>query len=91
MNEVMTWEAIEAEFDGEWVLIEKPDYDGEGRIVSGRVLYHSSKWMQVNHMWDETGLEDTDVLLVSKEPVEFLINWGLPGGYGIYDWSKLGL
>ena len=25
MNQVMTWEEIEAAFDGEWVLIEDPE------------------------------------------------------------------
>ena len=91
MSEVMTWAEIEAEFDGEWVLIEKPSYDGEGRVIGGRVLYHSSNWMHVSQMCDGSSLKDTEVLLVSKELVEFLINWGLPGGYGIYDWSKLDL
>jgi len=41
MNEEMTIEEIESQFDSEWVLIEDPTTDEHLKILGGRVLYHS--------------------------------------------------
>jgi hypothetical protein len=41
MNEQMTIEEIESQFDSEWVLIEDPRTDEELKLLGGRVLHHS--------------------------------------------------
>lgn len=41
MNQQMTIEEIEAQFDSEWVLIEDPQTDEKLKILGGRVLHHS--------------------------------------------------
>ena len=41
MNEVLTWEEIEAAFDGEWVLIEDPELTSTPEILGGKVIFHS--------------------------------------------------
>ncbi len=37
----MTMEEIEAEFDGEWVLIANPETDQYNYVTRGTVLFHS--------------------------------------------------
>ena len=41
MDNEMTIEEIESQFDSEWVLIEDPKTDEELKVVGGRVLHHS--------------------------------------------------
>ena len=41
MEQVMTLEEIEQQFDHEWVLIADPLTDESLAVKSGRVLYHS--------------------------------------------------
>jgi hypothetical protein len=41
MNREMTIEAIESEFESEWVLIEAPQTDEALKVLGGRVLFHS--------------------------------------------------
>ena len=90
MSDLMTWQEIEETFDSEWVLIEDPEYDSRKEITSGKVLYHSPEWRQVQRKSDALDPANADVVYVCKEPVVYLLNWGLPGAYGIYDWSEAG-
>ena len=48
MNEVMTWEEIEAAFDSEWVLIEDPEMTGSLAIIQGRVIFHSKSRTEIH-------------------------------------------
>lgn len=41
MEQIMTIEEIEKNFDHEWVLIADPQTDEALEVKSGRVLYHS--------------------------------------------------
>ncbi len=41
MNEEMTIEEIESQFDSEWVLIEDPRTDDALNVLGGTVLHHS--------------------------------------------------
>jgi hypothetical protein len=41
MNEEMTIEEIESQFESEWVLIEDPRTDEALQVLGGRVLHHS--------------------------------------------------
>jgi hypothetical protein len=40
MNGVMTLVEIERSFDSEWVLVGDPEYDAQGEVVRGTVLFH---------------------------------------------------
>ena len=41
MEQIMTLEEIEKQFDHEWVLITDPQTDEALQVKSGRVVYHS--------------------------------------------------
>ena len=41
MDNEMTIEEIESQFDSEWVLIEDPNTDEDLKVLGGRVLHHS--------------------------------------------------
>ena len=41
MDNEMTLEEIESQFDSEWVLIEDPNTDEDLKVLGGRVLHHS--------------------------------------------------
>ena len=40
MNEVLTRAEMEAQFDGEWVLVADPELDKNLEVLCGRVIYH---------------------------------------------------
>ncbi len=42
MNEVLTRAEMEAQFDGEWVLVADPEVDDYFEVLRGQVVYHSS-------------------------------------------------
>ena len=48
METVMTWAEIEAEFEGEWVLIEDPDIRDSSEIYGGKVIFHSKSRADVH-------------------------------------------
>ena len=48
MSKVMTWAEIEAEFDGEWVLIEDPETTPGHQVIQGRVIFHSKDRKEVH-------------------------------------------
>ena len=91
MNQVMTWEEIEAEFDGEWVLIENPETTPVLEILRGKVVFHSKDKQEVHEEMMELPKLNHAVMYIGETSMDFLINWGLPGGYGIYDWSEADL
>ena len=41
MQPEMTMEEIEAQFDGQWVLIADPETDQYDRVTRGKVVFHS--------------------------------------------------
>ena len=43
MSQAMTWAEIEAEFDGEWVLIEDPELTRSLEVLGGKVIFHSTE------------------------------------------------
>lgn len=40
MNEVLTRAEMEAQYDGEWVLVADPELDNSLEVLRGRVVYH---------------------------------------------------
>ena len=41
MDQEMTFQEIEAEFDSEWVLVGDPETDDHLNVIKGKVLCHS--------------------------------------------------
>ena len=41
MSDVMTKAEIEAQFVGEWILVEEPETDAANEVLRGRVTCHS--------------------------------------------------
>ena len=41
MPQEMTIEEIEAQFDGQWILIADPETDQYNRVIRGTVVFHS--------------------------------------------------
>ena len=41
MSDILRIEEIDSQFVSEWVLIENPDTDSTGRVLGGRVAFHS--------------------------------------------------
>ena len=48
MGQVMTWEEIEAAFNGEWVLIEDPETTTYQQVTGGRVIFHSKDRAEIH-------------------------------------------
>ena len=40
-DEIMTLAEIENRFDGEWILVEDPEYNHDDEVIRGKVLCHS--------------------------------------------------
>ena len=91
MSELMTWQEIEEAFDSEWVLIEDPEMTPSLEILRGKVIFHSRSRAEVHERMVELPKMHHAVMQTGESSMKFLINWGLPGGYGIYDWSEMGL
>lgn len=91
MHKVMTWQEIEGTFDGEWALIQNPEYNEDMEVISGKVVYSCNDREELRREFDEARLPNSKVVYVTTEPVVYLLNWGIPGGWGIYDWSEADL
>ena len=48
MDEVMSWAEIEETFNGEWVLIEDPEFSPGPQFIRGKVIFHSKDRAEVN-------------------------------------------
>lgn len=78
IDQQMTWEEIEKEFDSEWVLIDEPELDGFNNVLSGRVRFHGEKRSEA---WDVCGKIDSPhtkaVLYIGAPPADmrFALNF----------------
>ena len=70
MNEVMTWEEIEAAFDGEWVLIEDPEMTPMHEITGGKVIFHSKGREKVHEEMRKLPKLNHAVLFIGQPPEE---------------------
>lgn len=48
MDKVMSWSEIKEAFDGEWVLIEDPEFTDTRVFVRGRVIFHSKDRAEIS-------------------------------------------
>ncbi len=58
MTEVLTRAEMEAQFDGEWVLVADPEIDKHHEVQRGRVVYHGT---------DREAMYDCDASLQLKK------------------------
>lgn len=58
MNEVLTRAEMEAQFDGEWVLVADPEMDENQDVRRGRVVFHGK---------DRDAMYDCDASLQLKK------------------------
>ena len=48
MDTVMSWPEIEETFNGEWVLIEDPEFSPGPQIIRGKVIFHSKDRAEIS-------------------------------------------
>ena len=53
MDKVMSWQEIKEAFDGEWVLIEDPEYTRSREFVRGKVIFHSKDRAELGAKMEE--------------------------------------
>ena len=83
MNEVLTRAEMEAQFDGEWVLVADPEVDDSHEVQRGRVIHHS---MDREAIYDhEESLHSQSLVHVylGKMPKRILLNDWLTMGAAI--------
>jgi hypothetical protein len=68
MDTALTMEEIEAQFDGEWVLIEDPVANAALQVQGGTVRFHSTDRREVYKKAAELKLRRSAVLFVGKMP-----------------------
>ena len=71
MNEVMTWAEIEAEFDGEWVLIEGPEMTRSREVVCGTVVFHGVSKEELYDKLEELRPTCSAIRFIGKLPDNF--------------------
>ena len=73
MNEVMTWEEIEAAFDGEWVLIEDPELSSELEVIGGRVIYHCAERDELYRKMGELQPKRSAIIYTGSVPDDLVV------------------
>jgi hypothetical protein len=68
MDQAMTIQDIEAQFDGEWVLVADPVTDSSLHVLQGRVVCHSKNRDEVYQQAIALKLPDTAILYNGKLP-----------------------
>ena len=68
MSKVMTWAEIEAEFDGEWVLIEDPETTPMQEIIRGTVVFHGADKGKLHQRMRESRPRSSAVIFVGSPP-----------------------
>ena len=48
MDEVMSWAEIKETFNGEWVLIEDPEFSPGPQLIRGKVIFHSKDRAEIS-------------------------------------------
>ena len=48
MDEVMSWAEIKETFNGEWVLIEDPEFSPGSQVSRGKVIFHSKDRAEIS-------------------------------------------
>ena len=48
MDKVMSWAEIKETFNGEWVLIEDPEFSPGSQFIRGKVIFHSKDRAEIS-------------------------------------------
>ena len=80
MNEVLTRAEMEAQFDGEWVLVADPEVDKYHEVQRGRVVYHGK---------DREAMYDCDALLQLSKAA-YLYFGAMPEHIWLSAWKFIG-
>ena len=77
MNEILTMEEIERNFDGEWVLIEDVETDERLEVLRGKVVFHGKDKEQLHKRAMKSESDHIATLYIGKpDPkMEFLLNF----------------
>lgn len=68
MDQVMTIQDIEAQFDGEWILVADPETDESLHVLKGKVICHSKDRDEVYRRLVALRLPDYAMLYTGKMP-----------------------
>jgi hypothetical protein len=75
MSEIMTFEEMKAQCDGEWVLVGDPVTDKQMHVLSGTLLCHSKDRAEVYRKGMELHPQSAAILFFGKaaDGMEFLL------------------
>ena len=68
IDQEMTMEEIENQFDSEWVLINDPVQDDHHNVLKGRVRFHSGDRNRFDEAANELGARRSAILYVGDPP-----------------------
>jgi hypothetical protein len=69
----MSYEEMEREYDGEWVLVEDPETDESLKVIRGRVVAHSPDRDEIYRRIKELPLTRWATLCFKKIPEDMVI------------------
>lgn len=73
MDETLTADEIETRFAPDWVLIGEPQTDGEQKLLSGKVLFHSPDRDEIYRKARELHLDWTAVRYLGAWPEDMAL------------------
>jgi hypothetical protein len=74
MDAALTLAEIEARFDSEWVLVGDPELDEAGRLVRGKVRFHSKSRDEVDEKDRELRPAAAAILYTGRIPDDAALN-----------------
>ena len=79
MDAVMSWAEIKETFNGEWVLIEDPEFSPGSQLIRGKVLFHSKERSAVHDKFMELRPFHHAILYAGEIPKDMV--FALPVAY----------
>jgi hypothetical protein len=73
MNEILTIQEIEMQYNSEWVLMEDPELTPQMEIARGKVLYHSKNRDEVYQRANELRPKHSAYYYTGKAPDNMVI------------------
>ncbi len=73
MNQVLTVDEINQQFDSEWVVLEDPQTDQTGQVKGGRVLWHSKNRDEIDRKLVEQRPKRVAIFYTGKLPKDAAI------------------
>ena len=66
MDEYLTMAEIKERYDGEWVIIDQPELDGNRDVSGGKLVFHSKDRLEVDRKSLELRLHYSAVLYIGR-------------------------